>query len=349
MDIRRIACAVLLTLIVFGYGHGGPKQYADYSQGSGFVASDSLAVDNLVVLAKVWGFAKYHHPVFSTDSLDVDRELFELLPKVSDATKEERNAVLAAWIDGLGEFASNKDAMLKEIAENGYTTSSDTGWLSDDVLGEELAATLHDLRYAERPKPSRYAYNAAMIAGFTSDDKETVIVLRNGKRVKSDIKTITSQEHYERQNDRDKEKTYYDLLDDGSVGYLYPGKFKNSDGAAIMEKFADTRGIVIDMRCYPSDFMPFEFVGRYLVPDVVQHVTFTKAVGKLPGYFETMPQSLGRKNDNYYKGKIVVIVDEQTISQAEYTTMAFQAAGADGNFVELPLPRDFRTTFWKRR
>jgi C-terminal processing protease CtpA/Prc len=53
--------------------------------------------------------------------------------------------------------------------------------------------------------------------------------------------------------------------------------------------------------------------------------------------------------ENYFQGKLVVIVNEETISQAEYTAMAFRAGdntviigsqtqGADGNVSLIPLP-----------
>ena len=55
-----------------------------------------------------------------------------------------------------------------------------------------------------------------------------------------------------------------------------------------------------------------------------------------------------------YQGKVVILVDEVSISQAEYTAMAFRAtpgavvvgsttAGADGNVSPIPLPGGLRT------
>src|SRR5207248_1707278 len=57
----------------------------------------------------------------------------------------------------------------------------------------------------------------------------------------------------------------------------------------------------------------------------------------------------------HYAGTIVVLVDEISQSQAEYTAMAFRAArrtvivgsttaGADGNISPFALPGDLRTT-----
>jgi C-terminal processing protease CtpA/Prc len=56
----------------------------------------------------------------------------------------------------------------------------------------------------------------------------------------------------------------------------------------------------------------------------------------------------------HYSGKVVILVDEVTQSQAEYTTMAFRAAtgaivigsttaGADGNVSQFALPGGLRT------
>jgi C-terminal processing protease CtpA/Prc len=55
-----------------------------------------------------------------------------------------------------------------------------------------------------------------------------------------------------------------------------------------------------------------------------------------------------------YPGKIVILIDEVSQSQAEYTTMAFRAgrgarvvgsttAGADGNVSAIPLPGGMRS------
>jgi C-terminal processing protease CtpA/Prc len=55
-----------------------------------------------------------------------------------------------------------------------------------------------------------------------------------------------------------------------------------------------------------------------------------------------------------YTGKVAILVDEASISQAEYTAMAFRAAGnaivvgsttmgADGNVSQIPLPGGLNT------
>ncbi len=143
----------------------------------------------------------------------------------------------------------------------------------------------------------------------------------------------------------------YKLID-GNIAYLYPGKYYNKDLEAIKKMFNGTKGIIIDMRCYPSEFMPFTFV-PYIKSGDNNFVKFTVGSVANPGQFIT-GKELNIKPTNEYKGKVVVIVNEQTQSQAEYTTMAFQSspnvtvigsttAGADGNVSSIILPGGINT------
>jgi C-terminal processing protease CtpA/Prc len=211
-------------------------------------------------------------------------------------------------------------------------------------------------RYIAASNENALLRDAAQLARTVSGDTVSVVVKRDGKTLNFDIATISVQESSTNRNEWLKSKPYYELMDDPSIGYMYSEKFKNGDSAAIMEKFKDTKAIIIDLRCYPSGFMPFEFTGRYFVPKSIHHVTWAIPFVNLPGYYKEYPQSLGNNNKNYYKGKVVVLVNEMTQSKAEYTTLAFQAtpncvvvgsqtAGADGNVSLLLLPRNIKTRF----
>ncbi|MFV0417387.1 MAG: S41 family peptidase [Dysgonomonas sp.] len=138
------------------------------------------------------------------------------------------------------------------------------------------------------------------------------------------------------------------------VAYIYPGKMKNDYLQNIMTAAAETKGIVIDFRCYPSDFLPFT-LGARLVEKNAEFVKFTRAQINYPGCFVmSEPLKIPADPANHYKGKIVVIVNEETQSSAEYQTMAFQAgprttvigsttAAADGNVSRIILPGNIFT------
>jgi hypothetical protein len=122
----------------------GPSGYND-------TTVNSAKTENLDVLCRVWGFVKYHHPVFEKGGVDIDKELFALLPAIADADKEKRNAVLLEWIDGFGEFRYDKKIYAKIEADTTMRVVSNAEWIKDTTtLGVALSEKLQNLRYAER-------------------------------------------------------------------------------------------------------------------------------------------------------------------------------------------------------
>lgn len=145
--------------------------------------------------------------------------------------------------------------------------------------------------------------------------------------------------------------TGYHLLNN-DIGYVYPAKYKNTDLPAIKKLFENTKGMVVDMRCYPSDFMPFTF-GSYIKKQSSPFVKFTNGHPSYPGLFTYTP-TLKNGGEGDFNGKVIVIVNASSQSNAEYTTMAFQSApnvrvlgsitaGADGNVSNIMLPGGIST------
>lgn len=145
----------------------------------------------------------------------------------------------------------------------------------------------------------------------------------------------------------------YRLLQEG-IGYIYLGNIQSELLPTIFETFKDTKGIVIDIRNYPAEFVVFS-LGEYLLPKPAEFVKFTRGHVDAPGRFDwTDPIAVGRDNPDYYQGKVVLLINEISQSQAEYTTMALRTApkatvigsttaGADGNMSYFRLPGNIRT------
>lgn len=141
---------------------------------------------------------------------------------------------------------------------------------------------------------------------------------------------------------------------DGEIGYIYPGSLERGEINEIMKKFMDKKGIIVDLRCYPSDFIVFS-LGGYLMPKPTEFVKFTFGNLQQPGQFAFGNSiSVGGENANFYKGKVAILINETTQSQAEYTTMALRVApqtrvigsttaAADGNVSQIMLPGGIRT------
>ncbi len=153
---------------------------------------------------------------------------------------------------------------------------------------------------------------------------------------------------------RDEPNPTYKMLDN-NIGYISLANVQQDDPKKMMDAFKDTKGIIIDIRNYPTSFMVFS-LGKYLVPSGVNFVKFTKMNLNNPGEFTyTRPLSNGSKSaKNVYQGKVTILVNELSQSQAEYTTMALRVApratvigsttaGADGNVSTIYLPGGLRT------
>ncbi len=138
------------------------------------------------------------------------------------------------------------------------------------------------------------------------------------------------------------------------VAYLKLSSVKASQADAYVEAAAGTKGMIIDIRNYPSEFVVFA-LGSHLVDRPTEFARFTAGDPTSPGAFHWRgaPISLMPASPRY-TGKIVILVDETSLSQAEYTTMAFRSApnavvvgsttaGADGNVSPIPLPGGLRS------
>lgn len=132
------------------------QQMANASSGFSMTSddlSDPRVPGNLETLCRVWGYAKYHHPVFC-DTLcrvDVDSALFALLPQVVHADRDTRNRHLLDWVRSLGAYTPNRVDYEQSLAPLELVSTVDLAWTRDTILlGCDLSHLLQDLRYAER-------------------------------------------------------------------------------------------------------------------------------------------------------------------------------------------------------
>jgi C-terminal processing protease CtpA/Prc len=91
------------------------------------------------------------------------------------------------------------------------------------------------------------------------------------------------------------------------------------------------------------------------LPDTTAFVKFSHGSIIEPGTFTLTDYiKVGKKNPDYYKGKVIILINEITQSQAEYTTMALRkapfatvigstTAGADGDVSQFFLPGGIST------
>jgi hypothetical protein len=191
----------------------------------------------------------------------------------------------------------------------------------------------------------------------SNDDSLLVTYKRNGKS-KEAVLHLYKQGKFPYRNGDNWRMPMYKLLSP-DIGYISLGKIEADSLETIFKTFSNTKGIVIDIRNYPNQFMPFA-MAPYIKTSSTPFVKFTRGDIKNPGLFNfSAPMNNGPQEDNTvssYKGSIIILVNEQSQSQAEYTTMALrtaprsivmgsQTAGADGNISFVPFPGGFSSPF----
>lgn len=162
----------------------------------------------------------------------------------------------------------------------------------------------------------------------------------------SDIKAFNRRVKSKYQDD------YFKVIN-SDIAYIYPGLMKMEYIPEIMREIEDTKGLIIDLRCYPLESI--FGLEEYLFPKSIGFVKNTVASVEEPGLFSMGDiMKVGTTNNNHYKGKLVIIIDEISQSQSEFVTMAFRktpnatvigsnSAGADGSVSYFHLPGNIYT------
>lgn len=137
------------------------------------------------------------------------------------------------------------------------------------------------------------------------------------------------------------------------VAYLKLSAVKAADAPRYVDAASKSKGLIIDIRNYPSEFVVFA-LGQLLVDRPTEFARFTMGDLSNPGAFHWGAVVSLQPKEPHYASKVVILVDEISVSQAEYTTMAFRSAhgatvigsttsGADGNVSEIRLPGNIST------
>ena len=150
-----------------------------------------------------------------------------------------------------------------------------------------------------------------------------------------------------------KEGTIVNSVIDDSIAYIDLHLLQIKQVKHIMQGAMDKKAIVFDLRGYPN--MTHLFIAKYLLPQKSDFCHVVTSDLRYPGYLKKpFARYCGRRNRNYYKGRVVVLIDENTQSQGEYATMVLQlaprsvcigrpTAGTDGSVSTISIPGNHET------
>ncbi|MFZ0597762.1 MAG: S41 family peptidase [Flavobacterium sp.] len=150
-----------------------------------------------------------------------------------------------------------------------------------------------------------------------------------------------------------KKKEKFKVLDN-NIGYVNMGILKSANVPDMIQALKSTKAIVFDMRNYPQG--TYDDIAKFLNAHEEKFAIYTYPDFNYPGKFKwTKGSTCGSENKDNYKGKVIVLLNEDSISQSEWTAMCFQTtgnttvigsqtAGADGNVTELDF-KSFHTRY----
>ncbi|MFC2119265.1 S41 family peptidase [Bacteroidota bacterium] len=191
---------------------------------------------------------------------------------------------------------------------------------------------------------------------YLESDKEKTFeinIIRNNKKIEL---TVKNYRPYSRKSIKEQKQKKWCILEN-NIGYINLGKVETTEVDTIMNKLLNTKALIFDTR-YSSQGTIEQF-SNYLHKTKTPFVKCLKINFGYPGivYFSnnytTGPEQI---NNDYYKGLVIILVNEWTQSHGEYTTMVLQTvpnsivigsqtAGADGNVSNFFLPGNINITY----
>ncbi|AXG68940.1 peptidase family S41 [Kordia sp. SMS9] len=212
-------------------------------------------------------------------------------------------------------------------------------------------------------------YRAERVALYQENREEVNISYTKPNGTESASKTI---QLFDRMNvDAEKEslkkspyygQKFYEITP--TTAYINLGFLEKKDLNKILKKASNYKAVIFDLRMYPK-YVDLPKLTKWLYPNRSKFIKVlfpTKVPGlgeydaEAPLNFVSDPFSGGRKNKNYYKGKVFLLVNASTVSQAEYISMAIQNSpncttigeetmGAVMNITSIPMPEGQEVNF----
>lgn len=332
----------------------------------------------LLALFRYWNIIQYffpYKPLIEEDWKGVLKEFIPKFVKAKDETEytltvlemiariHDTHAQLYTPSSALTNFRGTRQALPKITFIDGVPVV--TGFMNNSLssqtnleLGDIILSInnkpikdiiLEKLPYSSASNHTTQLRNIATELMKSNEKYIDVEYLRNGISAKTRLVTYSSNSVKELFLSANNKPDSCFIKLTPTISYLYTGMYRNSFIGNLWRDINSSKGLIIDLRCYPAEFMTYSF-GTLLVSKTTPFCKVATADVKHPGLFTfTSTGTIGMFNPYCYKGKVIILVNEETQSQAEFTAMAFRSvpnsvvigsttAGADGDTSAFYLP-----------
>ncbi|MCX6223704.1 MAG: GEVED domain-containing protein, partial [Bacteroidia bacterium] len=347
-------------------GAGNP----DFDNDNQYYTSSNYPDEGLRLLAlfRYWNMYHYFYPykylmdqpwdatlvefiprmLLAANEIEFHLGLKELTTRVNDTHAIFSSPVYNSWKGGyyppfLVRFIGNETVITKVLPGTANVSAGD---VVREIDGKDIYQLRNDLRkygYGSNNPAIEGSLNALILAGNAGTSQITVF---NGTTTHTESFTRDNLNYSNLQvNDSPVWKTT--PKDGCTFGIVDMARLEVADVPTMFSALWNTNAIIFDIRNYPKGTL-WTLV-NYLFPGPIHIADFTTPDNTYPGRLFWKSVSIGTGTSNPYKGKVILLFDDRTISQAEYTCMGLslfpdaikigsQTLGADGNVSYIYLP-----------
>lgn len=327
----------------------------------------------LLGLFKYWNIIEYFYPYKYLTDQNWDAVLKEMIPKMRNVTnQDDYQLAIKELISKLDDshawivFENKKDwkqvPIIVSTIENKPVVS---GFYNDSIAQQnnlklgDIILTINDknfesetktiLKYISGSNENHNRYLAYPYLLWGKESNLTLTIERNNEVLDIKVNRYPFATYNYLGNKRKLKST--SINDD--TGYInMASRFNRKDIDNIFKSFENKKAIIIDLRNYP-DFM-YNMFSRHLNSKKRDFAKIIVPNLNYPGKFkfkENMQTAFSKK---VFKGKVILLVNEVSLSLSEFTAMAFQTAdnvttigsqtaGADGESTKIEYLGGFRT------
>lgn len=323
----------------------------------------------LLGLFKYWNIIEYFFPYKYLMDQNWDNVLLEMIPKFQNASnKEEYQLVIKELIAKIDDshakisFDENIKKYLPVKISNIDNKPVVSGFLNDslakmndlklgDIIEEVNGLNIQEeanknLKYISGSNQNIKMRDAfySVIKGF--DNTVELTIKRDDEFKEVEVKRYNYGDFH------DSNVLKFKSIND-NIGYVNMENISEDDIKVIFKSFENKKSIIIDLRNYPD--MIFKSFSSYLNSENKDFAKKYSPDINYPGRYIYKQNLQTGKSKKPFKGKIIILVNDYSISLSEYTAMAFQTsndaitigsqtAGADGEVVMFQFLGGFQTT-----
>jgi len=231
--------------------------------------------------------------------------------------------------------------------------SNKTGLKTGDQITKIAGKTIEQViranqKFYPASNKARRLYNMSIDMMRSNDQSIKIHYVREGRNGELMLKLGEPDEvGFFSRFARDEQAKSFELIA-GNIGYINLRHIKRKEIKVIKAKLPGTRGVIIDIRNYPRQFVAISLANLFSGTKK-EFAKFTTVNINNPGEVVFSDAATISGSAQSYQNKVIVIVNEISQSQAEYTAMALQAgdnttvigsttSGADGNISKIVLP-----------